>query len=242
MDRIEDMLMRVARIFGLAVMGLTLALAGIFVLVISYRAAASVFQQRHPEVKFYSGDFQNPNVQGATIEIPADDIDAHLSSTVLEEIVPAYRAFTESYINMKAEGLGLKDQADRQKALEDRVKAFRTSSDAALKQTLAAVEADEKKNFANGLVDYLEDAKQSGVEPYSDGATPIANIYYSAAFQKYFQKFNAQLAILKKQEEESVASIVARGSMYLGLAGCVLVFLLQAMMFAILRIEKKMKG
>lgn len=242
MDEIEDLLMRVARIFGLAVMGLTLASGGTSVLVISYRSVASVFQQKHPEVKFYSGDFQNPNVQGATVEIPADDIDARLSSTVLEEIVPAYRALTESYINKKAEDLGLKEQADRQKALEDRVKAFRTSSDAALKQTLSTVEADEKKNFANGLVEYMEDAKQNGVEPYSDGTTPVANIYYSAAFQKYFQKFNAQLAILKKKDGDSVSSMIDRAIPYLGLVGCVMVFLLQAMMFAIFRIEKKMKG
>ena len=116
MEKIEDVLMRVARIFGLAVMGLTLAFAGIFVLVILYRGVGSVFQQTHPKVKFYLGDFKNQDVQGAAVEIPPDDVDAKMSAKVLEEIVPVYRTVTESYINKKAEDLGLKEQADRQKS------------------------------------------------------------------------------------------------------------------------------
>lgn len=241
MDKLEDFLMRVARIFGLVVMAITLSFAGIFVIVIAYRGTVAMFRQTHPKVEFYPADFKTQSVPTDSIELAADDTDGQMSAMVLEEIMPAYKTETEKYLNKKADDLGLKEQADRQKALEDRVKAFRTSSDASLRQTFGLIRADEKKNFANGLADYMEDAQKGGIEPYSDGGAPISNIYYSAAFQKFVQKFNAQLVNLRKDDDDSVTAMLGRAATYLGLVGCIMVFLLQALMFAILRIEKKMK-
>jgi len=125
---------------------------------------------------------------------------------------------------------------------EEKEKAFKTNTLNLICNAISDYQVDFQKPYAKGLVKYLEEADSSGIEVFTHDGVPAQWLAYNRAYAKYNAEFNRQMwSIRNENKETSVADMVAKAGVYAALFFVISIFLFISMMFAIMRIEKKMK-
>ncbi|MCB1167467.1 MAG: hypothetical protein KDK33_15005, partial [Leptospiraceae bacterium] len=106
--------------------------------------------------------------------------------------------------------------------------------------------SEQRAAFLEGLEDYLNEADENSILVYTqknwEGKDiPIGSINQSKAFQVYRQEFLAQMKEIKqRKDEEGLTGLLKNVAFYMALFAGIFTYLMIALLFSILRIEKHM--
>ncbi len=244
MQNIEDLLMKLSRLFGTLLMGLTLLLISIFLLVLVSRTVGSCFQKKHPDVTFYLSDFKSAAEMPRGVEPVKKPLsrEAKLAERFVEkELLPGYRKAVDAYL---AKEKAAEDPAKVAEARKLAVEAFTAGSRASMERTLQGIDEKQQDAYVDGLADYIESAGKAGLEVLTVRGIPLSSFAQSGLWTKFHRDFNEQLAEIKKKQgdSDSMTALAGSAAIYAALFMLVLCFLLLGVLFSIMRIEQKMGG
>ncbi|MBN2077458.1 MAG: hypothetical protein JW838_00735 [Spirochaetes bacterium] len=247
MDRFEELMLKISRVFGIVLMSVTLLVITVIVLGLLVNFASGLLKQTTPKVKFYKSDYIEETEEAAleSGDKRPEEKYVLLARDAVDSLMPMFTKRLDAYISSEGENLFPDDEtrAEKKKAFkEEKEKAFETNTLNLLRSAISEYQEDFQKPYAKGLVKYLEEADSSGIEVFTRDGAPALWLAYNRAYAKYTAEFNRQAWRIRNEDKEAgVADMVAKAGVYGALFFVISIFLFISMMFAIMRIEKKMK-
>ncbi|MCB1139029.1 MAG: hypothetical protein KDK23_09750 [Leptospiraceae bacterium] len=244
MEKIESTLMQIARVIGVVMMSIVLVVIVIMGVAKFFSAIGDLFARDTPDVEFYKSDFVPAQEVGSLDETQTrppepgqKDLDAFFE-TLLEE----YGKVVGKYA-MDNEG----GDVDRMVGNFEQLSRnhFAYSGDFSLSSD---DEASEKRQaFLEGYLEYLEEAKESGIpiltqKNWEGKNVPVASLPQSQSYKVYSSEFRRQMKEIKgKEGADDLSGMLNSALYYMAIFGGVVTFLMIALMFSILRIENHLK-
>lgn len=248
MEKFEEILLRVSRVFGAIV--LTLTLVGILVITVSLvkEWAVKITEQTVPDVKFYKSDFvKEPDVLPGAVARPEPRPQIY-AKKVSGAIKASFEKNLDTYISKNDDKLfdpGDKKEERKADYKKSKMEGFIANTEKTVSYILGE---SYKENiydlYVSGLLDYFKKAETAGLDIYSADGYPVSGIYYSAVFQRYNDEFNKQYRSLQDKGENKggYEALISKASTAAAVFFLIMIFLFVSVMFAIIRIEKKMKS
>ncbi len=250
MKKFEELLLKISRFFGLILMSLVLLLITILFIVVIVNKGSMLFEKSTPDVRFYKSDFIE---SGKEKDLSRNQIRPESEVRIIarsgaERLKPKFEEKLNAYIEKEKENL-FRNSETQEKEISDfrenRIKGFVDNTESYIVNVLLYnYKEDLHKAYVYGLVDYINEADEQGVEVFTQNGTPVSTIAYSRVVNKYNQEFNSQKNEINQRSEEStgVANMIGNAALYGSILFFITIFLFISIMIAILRIENKMKG
>ncbi len=245
MEKFEQIMMKISKVFGLILMSFTLLLIAVSLVVFLLGVGGKFFERTVPSVSFDKADFsESPKVIAAGIEgMTGHERMKFFAERGARNLAPMYESRLDAYMEREKENL-FKNEETR---AEDMTKYKKTRTDAFVENTwrlfygyISNLSRKYEEPYVEGAVSYIKAAENSGFEALTNNKVPVNSLYNSRVLKKYNEIFAQQM-----REIEGRSS---GGSFFMSMAGygtamgLIFTFLMLSVMFAIIRIEKKMKG
>lgn len=248
MNTIEEILMKISRLFGVIVLTFTLLVLTVLTLSIVVDSISKAMEKTVPDVKFYMSDFvADKDEELPSNQIRPESLDSVFAKNAVESMKPSYTKALNSYLSENEERLFRNEETrEEQKAnfIETHLARFTTNSERSISYILRQFYDEEVYSYyVQGLINYLETAENADLNVYSAAnGYPYNNITNSKVFSKYNDEFASQMRTIKsKQDKGGWESMLSSFSIYAAIFFLINIFILVSVMFAIVRIEKKMK-
>lgn len=254
-ERLENILMELARGFGAVLMSITLAVLTVVLLVfLAYKGyqgikkVGSVFERSSPRVVFYKSDFAQMSEEVrqsiSSSDRRPEEPERILARSAVMELMPLYQKSVDDFLRSRAEQYGLVSSEDRSKFRDAKIEEFKNENGnvTVVTNILSALEEKFQSDYADKMVKYMEEAQKSGVDPFPDGN---ANLYYNAVRGKFHELYMQDLREINARnsgdKSSDMADLIGSASIYAAVFFLVIIFLMQTIAFSMSRIEKKMK-
>jgi hypothetical protein len=245
MEKFEEIMLKISKIFGLVLLSFTLLLIGTLIIVQIIMSGAKLFEKKTPKVTFKKYDFVEASRQPGD-EARPESKTAFMAKDAVAELKPLYEKKVDAYLQEKSEELFKNANTREEKKANyrnDRLSSFETGSQNSLNNVIQDLEEKFQKPYVNGLVKYMKEADNEGIEAFTQNKVPIASIGYSKVFYKYNQEFSRQMREIKARDhsDSGVQGLLEKSAVYIVLFFLISIFLMVSVMFAIIRIEDKIK-
>lgn len=245
MNKIEELLLKISRIFGVFVLGITFLIILFLTVVLISDSLGKLTAQKYPEVKFYQSDFVEEKTKLPDNHVRPDKPEVKYAKLIVKNITGPYKAKLNSYIAKNEENLfpyeATRDE-QKKKYEDNRIDVFTAKSQKSIEYILGS-RIPEKfySEYYDSLFKYFKEAEDASIEIYTSNGIPVSNIYSSPVFSKFNQEFINQVSKLEKGSKSGgLTDILENAAVYAALFFLITIFLMVSVMFAIIRIEKKM--
>ncbi|MBP7583673.1 MAG: hypothetical protein KBA61_06545 [Spirochaetes bacterium] len=246
MEKFELVMMKISKVFGLVLMSVTLALICVFLLILLVGFGAKFFARSTPSVSFDRSHFvESPREQAVSDvnRMSGNERMNFLAESGAKRLAPMYEARVDDYMEREKENL-FKDAETR---ADDMAKYKKTKTDNFVDNTrrvfygfIGELPRKYEEPYIDDVVDYIKDAEKAGIETLTEQKTPVASLYNSKVLKKFNEEFRLQMREIDGRSSGGFFLMSMAG--YGTVMGLIFTFLMLSVMFAIIRIEKKMKG
>ncbi|HOT43840.1 MAG TPA: hypothetical protein PLM53_05255 [Spirochaetota bacterium] len=245
MNKFEEIMLKISKIFGLALLSCTLLLIVTLIIVQIVMSGAKLLEKKTPKVTFQKYDFVEASRQTVD-EARPERKTAIMVKDAVAEMKPLYEKKVDAYLQEKSEELFKNANTREEKKASyrnDKVASFETGSQNSLNNVIQDLEEKFRKPYVAGLVKYVKEADNEGIEAFTQNKVPVASIAYSKVFYKYNQEFSRQMREIKarEQSDSGIQGLLEKSAVYIMLFFLISIFLMVSVMFAIIRIEDKIK-
>jgi hypothetical protein len=245
MNKFEELMLKISKVFGLVLMSVTLFCIVIITAVLLFNYGAKIFEKKTPSVSFNKYDFIEASQLPANEAAPESKTKS-MAKDAVNELKPLYEKKVDAYIQEKSADLFPKEETRDEKQKEyknDRMTAFEKTNMEVFDNMIQEFQEKYQKSYIKGLVKYFKEADKEGIEVFTQNKAPITSLGYSRVLYKFNQEFNRELREIKSRDESDSGwqGMIAKSAIYISLFSFITIFLFISVMFAIVRIENKMK-